>query len=104
MTGVMYRPGARAPRTGAYTVTHRTHRLSHIVLMDEGEEFPTCRRCYDDVRFELYMRIQRISADRDFAEPAEDIFGSRTTNDGAKRGAKDGSKRKVLPFKHPNVG
>jgi hypothetical protein len=100
MTGVKYRPGGRAPRTGAYTVTHRTHRLSHIVLLDEGEIFPKCRRCYDDVRFELYMRIQRIGADRDFAEPGEDVFGSRTTKDGVK----SGSKRKVLPFKHPQVG
>lgn len=98
MTAVTYRPGARAPRTGAYTVTHRSHRLSHIVLMDEGEVFPQCRRCYDDVRFELYMRIQRLTLDRDFAEPDEDIFGTRPVK------SKDGSKPKVVPFKHPNVG
>lgn len=71
MDSVKYRPGSRAPRTGAYTVTHRTHRLSHMVLMDEGEMFPECRKCENDVRYELYMRIQRLASDRDFSREDE---------------------------------
>ncbi len=86
MTAVKYRPGSRAPRTGAYTVTHRLHRLSHIVLMDEGQLFPLCNKCGDDVRFELYMRIQHLRSDRDFQLEAE------------------GDLANVLPFRHPKVG
>jgi hypothetical protein len=88
MNAVKYRPGAKAPRTGAYTVTHRTHRLSHIVLVDEGAEFPVCRKCEDDVRFELYMRIQRMNSDRDFMPDEEHAQ----------------LKRKVLRFPRPKVG
>jgi hypothetical protein len=54
--------------------------------------FPPCRKCGQDVRFELYMRIQRMEADRDFArekvEPAE----------------KPQKKPKVVPFRNPLVG
>lgn len=71
METIKYRPGSRAPRTGAYTVTHRTHRLSHIVLLDEGELFAPCHKCGSDVRYELYMRIQRLGSDRDFAREEE---------------------------------
>lgn len=87
MTGVKYRPGSRAPRTGAYTVTHRLHRLSHIVLMEEHQAFPLCKKCGDDVRFELYMRIQHLSSDRDFQLDTE-----------------TSQHPKVLAFRHPKVG
>lgn len=81
-----YQPGAVAPRTGAYTVTHRGHRLSHIVLFDEGDVFPQCRKCGGTVRYELYMRIPRIEADRDLS-----------------RGRQMPGKN-VVPFRHPRVG
>jgi hypothetical protein len=94
MHSVKYRPGARAPRTGAYTVTHRTHRLSHIVLVDEGTMFPPCRKCGQDVRFELYMRIQRMEADRDFAREEEQQ---------ERKPEKNRKDEKVLPFRNPLV-
>jgi hypothetical protein len=87
MESVKYRPGSRAPRTGAYTVTHRTHRLSHMVLMDEGEVFPECHKCGKDVRYELYMRIQRLASDRDFTREEDDF-----------------ERRKVLRFPKPRLG
>ena len=92
MVGVKYRPGSRAPRTGAYTVSHRTHRLSHIVLVDEGDIFPECHKCGNDVRFELYMRIQHLESDRDFSDTPEERHGDRE------------QKTKVLHFRHPRVG
>jgi hypothetical protein len=92
MVGVKYRPGSRAPRTGAYTVNHRTHRLSHIVLVDEGTFFPECRKCGDDVRYELYMRIQHLESDRDFSDTPQEHQGEKE------------QKANVLPFRHPRVG
>jgi hypothetical protein len=71
-------------------VTHRTHRLTHIVLVDEGAMFPPCRKCGQDVRFELYMRIQRMEADRDFAREEE-------------REPKQEKHGKVVPFRNPLV-
>ena len=96
MHSVKYRPGARAPRTGAYTVSHRTHRLSHIVLVDEGMMFPPCRKCGQDVRFELYMRIQRMESDRDFAP--EEVQEPEQEQEQKEK------KRKVLPFRNPVAG
>lgn len=67
VTELKYLPGARAPRTGVYVVTHERHRLSHLSLMEEGDVFPACRKCGDAVRFRLHMRSQFIHSDRDFA-------------------------------------
>ena len=85
MPEIPYQPGAVAPRTGAYTVTHRGHRLSHIVLFDEDDVFPRCRKCGDAVRYELYMRIPHAENDRDLAREQQ-------------------AGKNVLPFRSPRVG
>ena len=79
-------PGTAAPRTGAYTVTHRGHRLSHILLFGEDEIFPRCRKCGDAVRYELYMRIPRVESDRDLSRERQ------------------APGKNVVPFRHPRVG
>ena len=65
-----FQPGDRASRSGVYIVTHRSHRLSHLVLMEEGDQFPPCQKCGDDVSFTLHLRVKRIQADRDFQRRA----------------------------------
>lgn len=62
-----YMPGDVAPRTGVYVVIHQRHRLSHLALAEEGEVFPVCRKCGNDVRFKLHLRTQFLSADPDLA-------------------------------------
>ncbi|HWK31388.1 MAG TPA: hypothetical protein VNR20_04800 [Terriglobales bacterium] len=86
MPEIPLRPGAAAPRTGAYTVTHRGHRLSHILFFDEQDVFPVCRKCGDAVRYELYMRIPRVETDRDLSRERQ------------------AAGKNVLPFRHPRVG
>ncbi len=48
-------PGHTVPRNGVYRVLHAKHRAAHEVTLLEGQKFPECRRCGDDVRFELVV-------------------------------------------------
>lgn len=47
--------------TAIYWVHHYAHRISHPAKLAEGEEFPTCRICGDQVRFEKpAQEVQKI--------------------------------------------
>jgi len=63
-----FKPGERAISTGIYTATHHQHRKPHEVLVVEGEQFPKCRKCGIQVRFELLHTATDIKSDRDFGK------------------------------------
>jgi CheY-like chemotaxis protein len=73
-----YRPGELVPETGVYRVLHSRHRSPHESTLCEGETFPTCKKCREDVRFELV-----ISTDFSASGPAlllvDDERSVRTT-------------------------
>lgn len=53
-----YRPGEVVPETGVYRVLHGRHRSPHESTLREGEIFPPCKKCKDDVRFELALSAE----------------------------------------------
>ncbi len=55
-----FRPGERVPASGVYVVSHIDHRPDHEVTLLEGENFPPCAVCNDQVKFRLDR--QAISA------------------------------------------
>lgn len=65
-----------------YWVHHYQHRISHLSYLKTGENFPTCLKCGERVRFELAVEqtaADHISVDPDFktddAESAESKAG-----------------------------
>jgi hypothetical protein len=53
-----YRPGDLVPESGIYRVTHDSHRLMHEATLLEEQRFPLCRKCKNDVRFELRRAVK----------------------------------------------
>jgi CheY-like chemotaxis protein len=52
-------PGQSVEQTGIYRVEHgRRHRPAHESVIFAGEEFPPCRRCGDQVTFQLVTAIE----------------------------------------------
>ncbi len=63
-------PGERVPQSGAYLVLHHLrHRPEHTVVAIEGEVFPHCRVCRDQVRFKLQFDAEYVLNDPDFTSP-----------------------------------
>lgn len=60
-----FRPGERAQTTGIYRATHVGHRMPHEITVLEGETFPPCKRCGQNVRFELLHAAPRVAGDID---------------------------------------
>lgn len=48
-----YRTGLTVPQSGIYRVTHFSHRLPQEVALLQGETFPRCASCRNNVQFEL---------------------------------------------------
>jgi CheY-like chemotaxis protein len=73
-----YKPGQVVPETGVYRVLHSRHRSPHESTLWEGEKFPACKKCGDDVRFE-----HALSSDFTAGKPAlllvDDEGSVRTT-------------------------
>jgi hypothetical protein len=64
------RPGALAPITGVYAVTHGVrHRDRHEVVIIRGEQLPTCRTCKLNVIYEIVRPISHVTHDWDFSGP-----------------------------------
>ena len=64
-----FKPGFPVPKEAMYWVHHYQHRVSHLSYLRAGENFPTCARCGDRVRFELapeHSAAAHISQDTDF--------------------------------------
>lgn len=64
-----FKPGEKVPTSGVYRVLHKGHRDGHDATLREGELFPTCTVCNDQVRFRLVQSAKLIDGDEDF--PAE---------------------------------
>jgi len=60
----MYKSPDVIPETGIYRVIHAQHRLPHEVTLLEGQTFPPCARCHEEVRFELVRSLPILAQDR----------------------------------------
>jgi hypothetical protein len=72
-----YKPGDRVPVTGIYTARHQQHRDSHDVFASQGEEFPECRTCQNNVSFALAHAASRIEDDTGFGRGRKKTARSR---------------------------
>ena len=70
-----YFPGQAVPATGIYRVDHTGHRQPHEVIAIQGEVFPGCRRCRDEVSFTLLRQTDYMTQDMDLAGPLWDDNG-----------------------------
>lgn len=61
-----FRPGEKVPSSGVYRVEHKDHREEHDATLREGEQFPTCTVCAEEVRFRLVQSAKIIDRDIDF--------------------------------------
>jgi hypothetical protein len=61
-----YKPAERVPVSGVYQVNHEGHRDPHEATLLEGEVFPACATCEEQVRFTLKHRSIGIHQDKDF--------------------------------------
>ena len=66
--------GEKVGRAGVYRVVHKTHRQTHLSILQQGEIFPKCRICGVDVRFEFAQpltesdEVEHVGYDRDFMD------------------------------------
>ncbi len=66
MAEQVYKPSERVPFSGVYRVEHDGHRDVHEVTLLQGEVFPACATCEEQVRFTLKHRAGSIHQDHDF--------------------------------------
>jgi hypothetical protein len=64
--GQEFKPGEKVPSSGVYRVEHKEHREEHDATLREGEQFPTCTVCTEEVRFRLVQSAKLIDRDVDF--------------------------------------
>jgi hypothetical protein len=67
MADQWYKPGEEAPVSGVYVVVHSQHRPEHQATLLQGEAFPACSVCSDQVRFRISHRAVGIREDSDFS-------------------------------------
>jgi hypothetical protein len=66
--------GEKVGRAGVYRVVHKSHRQSHFSILQQGEIFPRCRICGDEVCFEFAQplseseEVEHVGYDRDFMD------------------------------------
>lgn len=68
MAEQVYRPGDSVPESGLYLVAHGSHRPDHEATLFQGEQFPACAQCEQQVRFRLLRGAIPISSDSDFRQ------------------------------------
>lgn len=61
-----FKPGEQVPSSGVYRVHHQSHREEHDATLREGELFPVCTVCEQQVRFRLVQSARLIDRDIDF--------------------------------------
>jgi hypothetical protein len=66
MAEKVFKPGEKAPQSGIYKVLHYQHRLYHEVTILAGQSLPACRRCGNEVRFQLVSFASPVDEDADF--------------------------------------
>lgn len=70
LRAVTHRVGEVVRSDGLYLVTHASeHRPPHHALLLQGDSFPRCRSCKDEVTFTLEQRVEYLLHDMDFAGP-----------------------------------
>ena len=62
--GAPYKSRDNIPETGVYKVLHAQHRLPHQVTLVEGQTFPPCAKCHEEVRFEMVRPLPELGRDR----------------------------------------
>jgi hypothetical protein len=66
MSQQMCFPGGSVTRSGIYVAFHKEHRRPHDLLFLEGEKFPACNTCRNEVRYTLKQAAPYILEDNDF--------------------------------------
>ena len=61
---ILFKSGDTIPESGLYKVLHSQHRLPHQVTLVEGQLFPPCAKCLDEVRFELVRILPALARER----------------------------------------
>lgn len=61
-----YKPSQAVPISGVYRVEHNGHREAHEATLLQGETFPVCAVCGNEVPFTLRHRASDIRDDEDF--------------------------------------
>ncbi len=61
-----FRVHETVPHDGIYRAYHNDHRTSHEVTLIGGEAFPPCKKCGNDVHFEVLREVGARTHDPDF--------------------------------------
>ena len=69
-----YKPSEAVPVSGVYRVEHNGHRETHDATLLQGEVFPACAVCRDQVRFTLKHVRSRYPRRQGFLRPARKPF------------------------------
>ena len=72
-----YKPGDMVPISGIYTAVHCEHRSEHEVVAIQGEQFPECRFCKDEVRFHVTRLVPHMMHDFDLTGPDRKAMNRR---------------------------
>ena len=75
--------GDAVPTSGIYTAIHQSHRPDHEVVAIQGEEFPPCRICKDQVRFYIAWAVPHMTHDFDLTGPDRRVLVRRAKKKGA---------------------
>lgn len=62
-----YQPGQVVPCSGVYRIVHAGHREDHDGILLQGQLFPPCLMCGDQVQFQLIQASNTIEKQADFA-------------------------------------
>lgn len=81
-----YKAGQKVPISGIYTAVHQDHREPHEVVAVQGEEFPSCRVCKQQVYFYITQLVPHMTADFDLTGPRPDVLRSRPRAKAAGKG------------------
>jgi hypothetical protein len=63
-----YRSGESVPCSGVYRIHHAEHREDHDGILLEGQVFPPCVVCGEQVWFELLQASNPIEKQADFGQ------------------------------------
>ncbi len=57
ISDALHRTGSVVPNSGIYSVRHQAHVLPSEVTLTQGETFPRCEACEEEVQFRLVRRL-----------------------------------------------
>jgi hypothetical protein len=61
---LLYKSSSIIPVSGIYQVIHAQHRLPHEVTLIDGQTFPPCAKCHEEVRFQLVRELPGLARER----------------------------------------